>query len=468
MDWLMLLATAVALLVFWSMRITDAAIVDDPAQNLLMSINLERTGVISLSESPPLIPSMQREPVPILVGALAVRAVDAVLGSAQKSEYFHGERARLLKFQNVAWLALLSITTFKIGRWLGLAPALSLLCVVLSNLLLLQFDYGSYLLNSLYTEAPAAALLSAGSLLLSMAISRRSLKLMALAGLSFGLLSLVKAGFLYVTIGLVVAAPCLALLARVPVRDAAKQAAVLAALAAIVILPWMCRDYLTLGYFAIALRGGDAVYNRAIMDQMTRDEYIGSIYMWAPYPLGGVFRRILGYSRSDKEEGGRLQRLNESSTSSFAARDKAAEEAGRTQDTVTYYRRARADAIRWTRQLIADGDPNPLKAADLEMRRRALAMILQHPWRHAALTLPLLWRGAYFNFVPLAAAFIYAVRRRRKELQLLVLPSLALVVFYALLATLESRYSMPTYPIVICLLVAFARHVVPRLREKTQ
>jgi hypothetical protein len=467
-QWRILLATATVLLVFWSTRISDARIVDDPAQNLLMTLNLERAGIISLSDSAPLTASMQREPLPIMAGALAVRAVDAVLGPARdSSDYYHGQRARLLKYQNIVWLALLSITLFVIGQWLGLAFVPSLLCVLLTNLLLLQAEFGTYLLDSLYTEAAAAALLCLGSLSLSMGVARNNLKVIALAGVCFGLLALVKAGFLYVALGVVVAMPCLSLLARASVREAVRQAAVVAALVAVIVLPWMLRNYLALDYFAVALRGGDAVYNRAVMDQMTRDEYVGSIYVWAPYPLGGVFRRLLGYSRSDQNEGGRVQRLNESNTSSFAARDQAAEDAGRARDTFTYYRQARADAISLTRQFAADGSANPLKAADLEMRRRALTMIGQHPWRHVALTLTLLWRGAYFNFVPLAAAFIYAVKRRNKALQLIVLPSLGLVLFYALLATLEPRYSMPTYPIVVCLLVACANQLIRRWREKT-
>ena len=47
-------------------------------------------------------------------------------------------------------------------------------------------------------------------------------------------------------------------------------------------------------------------------------------------------------------------------------------------------------------------------------------------------------------------------------LALLVLPSLAVVLFYALLVSFETRYAMPAYAIVVCLLVALAVRLARR------
>jgi len=460
--WMAVIATAGALLLFWSTGISDDEIVNDAHQNLWMALNLRNSGTISLSESPPVVPSMQREPLPAVVGALALSAVDAVLGPAPAADYFHGRRAALLKYQNILWLGLLSGAVYLVGRRLGLTFWPALLGVLASNLLLLNAWYRICMLNSLLTESAAAALLTVGSVLLAIGGRSGKLRWDSCAGVCFGLLTLVKAAFFYVTLGLLVAIPGLALLLRRPGRPAIAQACIVTGVALGVVLPWMLRNYLSVGYFEIAGRGGEAVHNRAVMDQMTLDEYIGSLYVWAPYPFGGPLRRVLGYSRTDLEEGGRLQRLNEAGSSSFAPRDEAAELAARPQDTVTYYRRSRAQRRVLQNQFAAAGDPQPEMAADEEVKRRALAMIARHPLRHAAVTLTLLWRGGNFVFAPLAAAFIYAVRRRKDELALLVLPSLAVVLFYALLVSFETRYAMPAYAIVVCLLVAPAVRLARR------
>jgi hypothetical protein len=455
-QWGVLAATAALLIVFWMTRITDTPIVWDAAENLRLTLNLERNGVVSMSATAPIVPSMYREPVPVFFGKFAVRAVDRVLGRADTAEYYRGERAKLLKYQNIPWLALLSAVVFIIGQELGLAFLPSLLCVLLTNLLLLNADIGYFMLDNLYTEAAATALLSLGSLLLLTGVGRKGLTRIALAGACFGVLALVKALFLYITLGLVIAIPSLSLLLRRSMGAAVLRAAVLGALAALVVLPWMLRNYLDMGQFGISQRGGEVLYDRAIMDQMTRDEYVGSFYLSAPYPLNGALRRLFGYSNKDIEEGGRLQRLNQSSDSSFFVRDYSAENAGRPQDAITYVHRAGADRVLLSNQLAAAGNPQPEIASDREVQARARAIILHHPFRHLALIPMYLWQGAFFSFPALAVIVFYAFSHRKYELAVMVLPAFASLLFYASFAHLEPRYGIPTYPIIICVLVALA------------
>jgi hypothetical protein len=467
-QWGVLLMTAVALVSFWTTRITGSDVVADASQNLWMALNLEKHGVISLSEAPPVVPSMQREPLPAVVGALAVRVVDGLLGAAPEAEYFHGRRAELLKYQNILWMGILSAALFMIGRSVGMAFLPALLCVLLTNALLLGEWFRLCMLNSLLTESVAAALLAVGTLLLITGVRSSRLQWFAFAGACFGMLALVKAIFLYIALGLVILIPCLALLQRRSPGFAARQALAMGAVALLVVVPWMLRNQASIGYFDIAARGGEALHDRAVMDQMTRDEYKGSFYAWSPYPFGGVFRRAFGFSKTDLDEGGRLQRLNEVSTSSFAARDEAAELAGRPQDTLTYYRHGRAERVILVNQFTAAGNPQPWIMADRLLKRQAIATILQHPLRHAALSLPFLWRGGYFAFLPLAIGFVYARRRRRDDLTMMVLPALALVLFYALTASFEPRYAFPMHPIAVCALVALADMAYRALRYRSR
>jgi len=449
-----LAAVGVLLTAFWFTRISGQPIVWDAAHNLTMMLNLEHHGVVSLDSAEPYRPTMYREPLPAFVGQFAVRAVDAVLGRAEDEEYSSGERARLLKLQNIPWMALLGAVVFLLARELGLEFLPALGCVLALNALLLGVDMRYFMLDSLYTEAAATALFTLASLLLFTGLKRRSAWRIAGAGVSYGLLILVKATFLYILVGLLPALPILALLFHRKITTALLQALLLGALAALIVLPWMARNHRELGYFGISLRGGEVLYDRAVIDQMTRDEYIGSYYLFAPYPLNGALRRLLGYSNSDIEAGGRLQRLNLASSSNFYVRDYSAEVAGRPEDAVTYEHRAGADRVLRRNQLLDAGIAGPELLVDREMLARALAIIRQHPLRHLALTPMYLWRGAFFTFPALLMVGFYAWRQRRYELAALVLPAIALLLFYASLAHLEPRYAIPTYPIALCGIVA--------------
>lgn len=452
-QWLVLLVVTVGLLVFWSRQITGAPIEKDAAETLRMAIDLEKYGIVSDGEQPPFKPSMTREPLPVFVTALAARMVDGMLGPADSLEYFSGQRAQLLKCQNVLWLLLLSAAVFVLAMTLMPSFGCALLCVLSVNLLLLRADIGVYMTDSLYTEAPAAALLTVTSLFLSIGIGRDRVLLVACAGVCFGLLALVKASFLYVAVGIALVIPLVSPLYGVRMAAAVRPAAVLCLTLLVTVVPWMARNYAELGTFGISGRGGLVLYTRAVKDQMTPTEYFGSFYYWAPYPFGGVLGRILGFSRADLERGGRLQHLNRDSSSSFAKQDQEAEEAGRPQDAIAYYRRSRAESVLLSQQFAAAGNPLPDEAADAELKHRATQMFKEHPWRHVALIVPFLWRGAFFVFPPLAAALFYSLRRGRYELGLATLPSLGMLAFYALFSHFIPRYSIPAYPVALCAIV---------------
>jgi hypothetical protein len=447
---MILLVVAVGLVLFWYARITEADIAADAAENLQMALNLKDHGTISMDQSAPFAPSMQREPLPIYVDMWAARALDQLWGKAPPSEYFHGVRARALKYQNILWLAVLSAAIFVMGWQLSGSFVLALVCVLASNLLLLVSDWFALcMLDSLLTESAAAALLAVGSLLLALGVRANRLTLIAFAGLAFGLLALVKAIFLYVIVGLAIAVPALSAVRLVPLRAAALQAVVLAFAALLVVAPWMYRNYHDVGYFEVSGRSGEALNDRVSMDGMTRDELLGSFYVWAPYPLNGIVRRILGYEKSDLARGGRLQRLNETDDSGFHDSDIAAELARKPEDAVTYYRRGRANMMIVVDRFTQLGSAQPRMMADHELRKRSLAFILHHPLKHAALSVAVLWRGAGYAFPLLAIAFVYGVRRRERELAIVVLPTVGLVLLYALATSFDTRFGMPAYPIAV-------------------
>jgi hypothetical protein len=151
--------------------------------------------------------------------------------------------------------------------------------------------------------------------------------------------------------------------------------------------------------------------------------------------------------------------------SDFAADDLAAERAGRPDQTLTYYRRARAERTKIEMELDRVGSKQAELDGDDILKKRAMNLIIEHPWRHLALIIPFLWRGATFVFPILIIVLAIAVRRRRYDLALFALPAFGLVVFFALFSHFIARYALPAREVATVALIAL---VALLLRPKTK
>jgi 4-amino-4-deoxy-L-arabinose transferase-like glycosyltransferase len=448
-----------ALSIVWARQLTDAPIVGDAAHNLRMAINLVHHGTMSMSKSAPYEASMYREPLPVFFDAVAVKLVDAMQGTAHDSAYFVGERARLLKYMDVAWMLLLSLAMFATTSVLTSSIVMAFICMltvsiklplVISGVVGLEFGF-------LRSELPTAALLVIGSILLSAGWTHGRSLWTVVAGIAFGMLALVKASFLYVFAGVIVIVIVTAAMqwGRTRDRNATLRGLLLLAGFTIVVAPWMYRNHVHFGTFSIAERGGGVLSIRVMKDQMTLEEYVGSFYVWAPHGLQPLIGAILGFSPDDLKRGGRLQRLNRRPTSDFYAEDELWEKAGRPDRVVSYYRKARAASRQFKNELMARGE-DPAQS-DAILQERSLRYIREHPWRHLALTIPFLWRGALFTFPVLAFTLWQAVRRRNWGLARFALPAFGLVMFYALFSHFIPRYGAPVFPVVIVCVAALLK-----------
>jgi hypothetical protein len=453
-QWGVLVVLAIVLPFLWATHITGDIIKEDAGENLRMALSLQRAGVMSNNAQPPFRPSMVREPIPVISTCLTLNVIDAMIGRADAADYFQGQRARLVKCQNVVWLGCLCIAVFVFIRRLTPSFACAVAGVLLLNLIVFADSQPRmYMLDSLYTEAPAAFFLAVISLALASALRSRKASLMAFAGICCGIMALTKAAFLYVTAGIVIILPFAALMDRreFPVKVLLRDAAIVAVTCFAVAGPWMYRNYTALGTFGITMRGGEAIYFRALLDGLSGREYVESFAVWAPYPLNGLLRRALGVSREDIENGVRFQHLNDSPLAKWWAADLAAENAGRPQDTFSIHRLTGAEREKLIREFTGAGNPDPELAADHVLGRRGVQMILAHPFKHLANVVPELWRATFFSFPLLVIALAYACRRRDPVLAVMFLPALGLVAFYALLAPFYPRYALPVMPIAACI-----------------
>ena len=443
------------LVVLWASQVSGTAVDTDAAANVRMAVNLRHNGVISLDAASPHDPSMYREPLPVFVISISVAAVDAIMGPAPAQEYLSGKRVRALKYQNVVWMALLSVAVLLSVHAFTGSHYLALLAVVLTSKALPLMPSGlgvrGLRLDDLFTELDAAALLTCGSLLIAVGLRHRRLALLVAAGVVFGLLALVKASFLYIFIGLVATLPILHAILQ---RDRGRirtmvEVGVLSLAFAGVVSPWMVRNQINFGEFQISERGGLILYTRAIKDSMTADEYRASFYYWAPRELRSAVGHMLGLGRADFQEAGRYRRLNSANGSDFHARDMTAEESGRPDEAISFFRQARAERVHLARELGRAGSQNALGEADDVLMQRAIAMIRGSPGRHLALTMPFLWRGAFIPFPVLLLGLSVAVWARRPDLLAYLLPSLGAVMFHALATHYIPRFSLPMVPVCI-------------------
>ena len=453
-----LLLTAL-LVASWTTHITTSRVDKDSAQSVLMAVNLARTGVMSLDEAPPYTPSDYREPLPIAVSAVGVRVIDAILGPAETQAYFSGERLRYLKFQNILWLGLVCVGVFwAVNLATGSAP-FSFAGLLLAGVVFSANSWAAGMLDDLYTDLPGGAVLVLASSAFAAALTRRRARDCWIAGLLFGALVLIKAAVLYVFVGLIGLLGCVFLLyrSRVELRSALQSLGLISLGLLVVVLPWMTRNWVAVGSFQVAQRGGVVLMVRAVKDLMTPEEYLGSFYVWAPGKLREPVGRLLGFGPQDLQRGGRLQHLNRSSDSNFAEDDIRAEQQGRPDQAIAYYRKGRAERIRLQRELAAAHTPHADVAADRLLQKEAMGIIMAHPLKHLAATIPFLWRGATFAFPMLLVGMVVALHRRRYDCALLALPALGLILFYALLSHFISRYSLPVRPVLVALAVIAAK-----------
>jgi len=420
----------------------------DASDNLLTGFHVWTTGNFSRDGQTL---TYRREPLPIALTGVHMALFTGIPSTAAASELlttraYFAAADRVNLYYGIA----LSLALWLLAWQLTGSQVVAALAIVGSWI---YFVYGE--LGWQHTELPAAlfmALAAACCIWL-----QRSLRISAalLAGVMLGALALTKASALYVA---VVAIPMLALAQIALNGTAVWRAAALYGLMglafAATITPWMLRNYVQFGDFAISQRGGEVLLIRAVKNQMTPDEYAGAFYVYAPPGLQkAVFERLLGFDASDIEEGGRYSRLNRNLPS-----DKAALHAHDYEHLVSYYQRAKwtiPQAIR--KDLAAQG--LPLTAYGAAAHAYAMHMIEEAPLKHLTMTLPFAWRGLWgmgdawkLNlavYLALLALPLAAIFTRRMDWFALSIVANGFFWFHALLTHFIPRYSEPLVPLAI-------------------
>jgi len=458
------------------LQIVNAPFTGDAVQNVRIAENLADHGTYSHLEERPPRPTNQREPLPTFVLAGWILALEAVDSTLRESENYPA----LLRHINLFWMFTGLLGVAVLARTL----TGSQLAAVVALLAAFLFFHGRpQVVNALYTELPAATLMTWLGLAAWHAARRQALPWLLLVGVLLGLLALTKNAMYYVGL---VAIPWFAVLAvtarrvndpSARFRSAGLRLLTLALGFMVVTAPWIARNLVILDTVEISGRAG-VLYGRALMNDMTLDEALGSLYIHGPQ----LYHRLVAGTRlapgpDDLMAGGRWQRLNRGA-SDFVQADIAAAAAGRPEDAISFHRQAIAEYVRQRERLLDQGVENAEVHLERWFRSEGLRRIAERPLRHVVMSLPAAWRGFWgfpYGELPLlnpyrstlvvdlvnlaggmvlGAALLLGLFGRRPEWAMLTLVPIGMLVFYALLTHNISRYMMPVIPLMLVLLVA--------------
>ncbi len=433
----------------------------DGRQNLSLSYYLWTEGAFSEDGSNP---SYLREPLAIAATAAHLAFLTDIPASAGVDQLMENPDYAAQVFRvNLFYLIGLLPAVWWLAWLLTRSHLVALLAIVGSWWFFARISHNT---GNLLTEGPAALFLVLAAGAMVWLVQTKRLRAAVFAGLMLGALALTKAAALYVAL---VAIPLLALslvlFGGLPRRRALVVFAVTALTFSLTMAPWMTRNYLQFGDFAIAQRGGEVLYTRAVKDGMSAEEYQGAFYAYAPPVLRHeLFEDVLGFHAEDLQPGGRYERLRRSPPG-----EPEIVKLGDVEGAVSYFGKAKAMRIRLENQMAAAGLPE--SEADRVLQEKAWDMIMGAPAKHLATTIPFAWRGLWsfpvrsvaaaganlLAFVALLALPFLAPWRKRPDWFAFSLMAVGMFWFYALLTHFIPRYSEPMIPLALLAALVLAQ-----------
>jgi hypothetical protein len=453
---------SVLILVNMNSLITQYPIRSDADQNLQMSYNLYKHGVISLGntaakDASELSPTNYREPVPIIINALFMFLHPEINREEDSYESFqNGENTKLIKQVNLFWIFLLLIGSGCVSYLLTKSSWVPFFVLCLIYMYFIRF--GNHF-DILYTELHGATLITLASLFLMIVVKKKTIIWYVSTGIVLGLLVLTKAAFFYLSILAVLFLYYFGNGNKSVLKIGSSIVGVL-----LVILPWMIRNYTVYESFEVSQRAGAVLHLRATHNQMYDEELIGAIYFWGPQLYRDLVQNTsLGANEEDFQEGGRFERLNRVDVFSS---DSIAVDNGHPDQAIKFYSINRAEINRLQKKLGTGGEEASRHEAYQIMKDESFSMILDNPIRHTFISLAFLWRGMWcfpnstLPFVPFSVqTYIHNV------VNLMAYFSIYIVFFYGLFKKKTKWIAVTIIPLSWLLLHGLTTHNISRFSE---
>ncbi|MPZ19732.1 MAG: hypothetical protein GEV06_17700 [Luteitalea sp.] len=459
-----LLASSISLLLFFSSIKVDAEpFAADGLENMTAVYNLLKHSTFSTEpyyvywlnphhSEAAVRPNMYREPVPIAVAAVAAAVFgDEELSTLPLSRFnSKGSRfVRIVKIVNCLWLALslvlvyYSLLFFTGNHYLSLAASLFPGVYVVSS--------GSMdeSVNWFMSEVQGGALILASSLCLARAVQDQRKASFALAGLSLGLASLTKSILLFAYPLILLSLGGYAVAARLG-RASIPGLAVFSAVFLAVVGPWMARNYAHFDRWAIASRGGVALYARSVVNDIANGKLHAALYWYSPDMLRPAVGKAAGISDDDFGINGRYEMINRDHRVGV---DNEKIWDGDPSSTRSYFGDIFAEYRR--RLLVVNqrgGEDDPVTVVDAQLYDRARNTILGDLVDHVKATPLFAYRGMWNDVLPpvmmllvwiLFGSYVClaAAKRALTDLAFVIIPA-AVYLMLSLTTLFIDRYSI--------------------------
>lgn len=426
-------------------QIEGGVIWGDALVNATVAYHLSQTGSMAFDEETPF---YQREPIPIAILALYMRSYPGVMSDldltkTKQKENF--ESHKRLFYINIFYIAAMVLAIGWVCWLLTRSIVVYALVVAVSAKF---FFWDSHHLDNLLTEYAAALfiLLVAG---FSVRVARNSgWYNVVLLGLALGMLSLTKASAHYVSIVYILLVPVILIYCNIIEKKRALVALLILVVSyASVVGPWILRNYLVFDDAVITTRGGSVLYVRALKNTMSKQEYIGSFYVYSPDPIKEVLERVFGYKRSDLAMEGAYGRLVRGHAADVKARA-----SGNVEDITSFYYKASA-FMRFRARQEMSASQYEYGSLDDYLVAKSLGMIMEDPKKHLLMSVPFAWRGLWpfagfpLTFGIMLLSLLVGIYRRDSVNILYPLIAVGLFLFHATFSHFLPRYSVPLIPL---------------------
>lgn len=414
---------------------------NDAIHYFIMAFNLERYGIIShsipadvetIDESYRPRPTAKREPgYPLFISPAFF--LDPTLRNLTEKDikFENGELILSSRSPCYLTLTLLLLTSF-LGGWITLRFTENR---ILSIVALFGIGLSPALLvvaRQVLSENLPALLLLGLSFFFYLSVKEKAAKYYAISGVLLGMLTLSKAMFQFAWIFIAAFILTHHLLKRVPPKRVAAMVMLFIISYAVILLPWVGRNYHHFGRAFITERGGGSLTMRAGYNKMmTSKDYLASFLYWVPTRYTQEFAL-----KTFGEEV--ISHIDPSHPDSIHSR----------------MRNFKVEKAK---------DYNSTVDADSEMIQNAVKEIKSHPFRHLLMCIPFAWRGLFVEiddhfFIPASLISLilfmgfftftlHSLIRRKWEYIAFIFPSLYLFGMHVLLTWCNPRYNKPLIPI---------------------
>lgn len=416
-----------------------------------------------------------REPLPSFLQAIYLKVFTPSFLKGGPEQVLKG-RSNLLKVNGINIIYFLAICLAM--WWLGFLFFKShfwALLAILPTAMYLAF-YANYLIT-INSEMVAILLLILVTGAFLKYFKTQNWKWGVLSGFFMGLLTLTKAVFYYLLPIYILSIFIMTFLwKKKQHKTIIQQMSVLVLSYSLVILPWMLRNYTQFNDLTIAKGGGIVLLNRAIMNQMTDEEYIGGYYAYGPSAFNDLFMgRLLGFINDDLSYGGKLQRLNRGLTE-----DEKALSENRTDDFTSYFYIINNQLIP---ELSVEANAKGV-APESIYKSQAFKIIKGDLIQHVKMSLLFSWRGIWIYrgqhffvalmnlllFISVYLIFVFSLIKKDMSAMILCLFVLYYILFHTLLTHYIPRYSVILLPLLsinfICCVKLAYNAVVNRMSLK--